>query len=287
MIQIGEIEIHLINDARVWVDYGGVFGLVPPVLWSRYMTPDAQNRLPMDHHCLLVRAAGQTIVVETGIGTKLDPKISAFLSVERPSGGLVAGLAAHGVRPEEVDVVINTHLHSDHCGGNTYYDEDRQLRPTFPNAEYRVQRLEYADAILPNERTRGTYFPENFKLLYESGQLCLLDGPHEVVPGMRCVVTPGHTRAHQSIVFESGGQSALYVADLATMSVHFARLGWMTAYDVEPLVTLETKRVWQQWALERDALLVFVHEPNIPVGRLVEKEPGKLEVIPTDGSARS
>lgn len=277
MIRIGNIEIEPVNDARIREDPGGVLGLVPRVLWSRVIEADEQGLIPMDHQCLLVRADGKTIVVDTGYGTKLSEKHIGHLSLTRSQGSLVEGLARLGLMPEDIDLVINTHLHRDHCGGNTRLEGD-QIVPTFPGAEYWVQRLEYADAAFPNERTRATYSWENYGPLYESGQMRLLDGETEVVPGMRCVVTPGHTRGHQSIVFERGGQAAFYTGDLSTLSVHFARLAWMTAYDVEPLVTLETKRTWQRWALERDALLIFPHDVQIPVGRLVG-EPGQLEVV--------
>jgi glyoxylase-like metal-dependent hydrolase (beta-lactamase superfamily II) len=277
MIQIGDIEIELINDGRVRADSGGVFGLVPRTLWSRVVEADEDNCILMDHHCLLVRAAGKTIVIETGIGNKINEKQAQRMGLERPNGGLVEGLARLGVKPDDVELVINTHLHSDHCGGNTYF-EGEKLVPTFKNAEYRVQRLEYADAAFPNERTRGTYFLENFEDLYRSGQMTLLDGETDIVPGIRCVMTPGHTRGHQSIVFESGGVTALYTGDMSTLGVHFANLAWMTAYDVEPLVTLETKRYWQRWALEKNALLLFVHEAQIPTGRLVQ-DGDKLRVV--------
>jgi glyoxylase-like metal-dependent hydrolase (beta-lactamase superfamily II) len=281
MIRIGDIEIEIINDARILADAGGAFGLVPRPLWSPFIAPDDQNRIPMDHNCLLVRAGGKTILVETGYGLKLSDKQIARLSLTRLEGGLVAGLAKRGVKPEQVDLVINTHLHADHCSGNTVTEGDA-IKPVFPNAEYRVQRLEYADAAFPNERTRATYFRENFAPLYESGQMRLLDGEVEIVPGIRCVVTPGHTRGHQSVVFEAGGRAAICVADLASLSVHFANLAWMTAYDVEPLVTLETKRIWQRWALAHDALLLFVHDPLIPVGRLI-RDGEKLRVVAAEG----
>lgn len=278
MLTVGDITIHSINDAIIHSDAGGPFGLVPRALWGRHYTADAESRIPMHHNCLLVQVDGRTIVIDTGLGTRLPDKMQRILALERPEGDLVAGLARHGVAPGDVDLVVNTHLHGDHCGGNTRFDEAGGLVPTFPNAEYVVQRLEYADAAFPNERTRGTYFADNFAPLYKAGQMRLLDGDVEVAPGVRCVVTPGHTRAHMSVVFEAGGEAALYVADLATLWVHFANLAWMTAYDVEPLITLETKRVWQRWALERDAPILFEHDPLITVGRLVRGAGDRLGV---------
>ena len=277
MLSIGQIEIHLINDGRIWMDSGGAFGLVPRALWSPFLTPDADNRVPMDHNCLLVKASGKIIVVETGLGSRIGEKLAARVSLERADGGLIEGLARLGVAPEAVDMVINTHLHMDHCGGNTRFEGDK-IVPVFPNAEYRAPRLEAADATYPNERTRGTYFADNFAGLIASGQMTLTDGESPVGPGIRCVPTPGHTRGHTSVVFEDGGQAAMYVADMASFSVHFANLAWMTAYDVEPLVTLETKRIWQPWALEHDARLIFVHDPVIPVGRLT-RDGDKLKVV--------
>jgi glyoxylase-like metal-dependent hydrolase (beta-lactamase superfamily II) len=278
MIKIGDIEINLINDARIWMDSGGPFGLVPRALWLPFLQPDADNRVMMDHNCLLVRTGGKTIVIETGWGMRLTSKQEERMSLERPESGLVAGLAKLGVKPEDVEIVVNTHLHGDHCGGNTRYEGDKVV-PVFPNATYMVQRLEAADATYPNERTRGTYFADNFVGLIASGQMTLIDGDVDIVPGIRAVVTPGHTRGHQSILFEQGGHSAIYVADMASFSVHLANLAWMTAYDVEPLITLETKRVWQKWILEHDALVLFVHDPVMPVARLI-KDGEKLKVIP-------
>ncbi len=268
MLNIGGIELHLINDGFVMVDGGGAFGLVPRVLWERVIEPDELNRVPMSLLCLLLRAEGKNILVDTGIGNRLNEKQRRIWGISRPQGGLLDGLARIGLAPEDVDIVINTHLHSDHCGGNTCYDADGRVIPTFPNAEYWVQRLEYADACFPNERTRATYIADNFRPLEATGQLRLIDGDVQVVKGVRCVVTRGHTRAHQSVIIGSDGEYALLVADMASYAANFERLAWLTAYDVEPLVNLETKRNWQRWAQEHDALLIFEHDTQRPTGKL-------------------
>ena len=277
-VHIGDLQIDTVNDAQIMADSGGPFGLVPRALWSRTYTPDEQGRVPMVHNCLLVRSGERTIVVDTGIGSRVGEKAARHMGLTHPDGTLLDGLARLGVAPEDVDLVINTHLHADHCGGNMCEGPDGTLRPTFPNAEYWVQRREAADAMFPNERTRATYYRENFWPLVEAGQMTLIDGEVEVLPGMRIDPTPGHTPGHTSIVFEHGDEAALYVADLASMWVNFANLAWMTAYDVEPLITLETKRIWQQWVLERNALVIFEHDPLIMVGRLVEQD-GRLTVV--------
>lgn len=283
MLKIGDFEIHLINDAVTHIDPGGAFGLVPRALWSRYMQPDDNHLIEMWQICLLVRAHGQLIVVDTGSGTKLDEKHRRAWHMTH-TGGLVRGLAHLGVQPEDVDWVIDTHLHSDHAGGNTSYADDGTLVATFPNAQYVVQRREYDDAMQPNERTRATYFPENYHPLVESGQMRLLDGDTEFLPGITGIVTPGHTPGHMSVRFASNDQHAAFVCDMATFAVHFERLGWMTAYDVEPLVTLETKRIWQEWALATNAIIIFPHDPTRPAGRLTRNDKGYtlLEPVTVD-----
>ncbi len=279
MIQLGDLQLHLINDCDIKVDAGGAFGLVPRALWSgQFVPPDDQNRVPMTQHNLLVQANRRNILIDTGYGDKIPAKQISYMGLERPQGGLIAGLARLGLTPDDIDLVIDTHLHGDHCGGNTTYAADGSIVPVFPNAEYVVQQREYEDASHPNERTRATYIAENFAPLVASGQMRLLDGDTDFGAGVRGVVTPGHTPGHMSVVLESGGQTAAFVCDLASYALHFERLGWMTAYDLEPLITLETKRRWQSWALETNALLIFPHDPLRPMGRLVESADGKRRV---------
>ncbi|MCY3945921.1 MAG: MBL fold metallo-hydrolase [Anaerolineaceae bacterium] len=282
MLQIGDIRVHLIQESHYLVDPGGPFGLVPRALWSRHMTPTEDLLVPMTSNCLLLQSAGRNIVVDTGYGHKLPAKVQRQIHLTRPHGDLCQGLASLGLAPADVDLVINTHLHADHCAGNTCHDENGDLAAVFPNAEYVVQRREYEDACRPNERTRATYLAENFEPLRASGQLRLLDGDCELALGLRGVVTPGHTPGHMSIVLESEGQCGVQLADMATYALHFERLGWMTAYDVEPLITLETKRRWQAWALEREALLFFPHDPQRPAGQLRRDESGRLKVEPVE-----
>lgn len=284
MLRIGAIKVYLIQESHYLVDPGGPFGLVPRALWSRHMKPTEDLLVPMTSNCLLLQAAGRNIVVDCGYGHKLPPKVQRQIHLTRPYGDLCAGLARLGLAPGDVDLVINTHLHADHCAGNTRLDEEGESVAVFPNAEYVVQRREYEDAGRPNERTRATYVAENFEPLRASGQLRLLDGDSDLAPGVRIVVTPGHTPGHMSVLLDSEGETGIQLADMATYALHFERLGWMTAYDVEPLVTLETKRRWQAWALENDALLFFPHDPQRPAGRLRQDEAGRMRVdaVPLD-----
>ncbi len=281
MLRVGDIEIHLVNDARSMVDAGGAFGLVPRKLWQHYLQPDEDNRVPMSHLCLVVKSGGKIAIVDTGYGDKLNEK-AVHNSGLTHMGGLLRGLAQLGIQPQDVAMVIDTHLHGDHCGGNTRFNmgSTTEVEPVFPNAEYVVQRREYEDAMQPNERTRATYLAYNYAPLVASGQMRLLDGDSDLLPGISGIVTPGHTPAHMSIRFESNGEHAAFVCDLASYAVHFERLGWMTAYDVEPLRTLETKRIWQHWALETNAVLMFPHDTQRPIGRLTQTGADKYEVIP-------
>lgn len=281
MIQLGEMQIAFLNDGTTHVDVGGVFGLVPRPLYKHFVMPDAENRVPMTMTCLLVRTPDQIVVIETGLGDKLDDRARANWGlVLREGEGLLNSLARHGVQPEDVDLVINTHLHADHCAGNTRFTPDlRAIVPTFPKAQYVTQRREYEDAMHPNERTRGTYFSVNYQPLVESGQMRLLDGDAEIARGIHGIVARGHTPAMMMVRLESGGEQALFVSDLASYSIHFERLGWMTAYDVEPLQTLESKRLWQRWALETGALLIFPHDPTLIAGRYRMVD-GKARIVP-------
>lgn len=275
MIQIGDIQIHLINDSESLIDPGGMFGLVPRVLWSKYAQIHDDYLITSATVCLYVQVGEHKIVIDTGYGRRGDAQAMKKARLYRPNGDLLDGLGRLGVTPDDITLVIDTHLHSDHCSGNTMWNGDKSdVVATFPNAEYVVQRREYEDAMQPNERTRATYLPINYEPLVKSGQMRLLDGDTEFVTGIRGIVTRGHTPAHMSVRFESNGEHGAFLCDMASRAVHFERLGWMTAYDVEPLHTLETKRAWQQWALETNAIVMFPHDPDRPAGRLTQNERG-------------
>ncbi|HMQ50900.1 MAG TPA: MBL fold metallo-hydrolase [Anaerolineae bacterium] len=282
MPRLNNLEYYIISDGLYWADAGGAFGLVPQVVWKQLLPPDELNRVPFALNSLLIRSEGKTILVDTGYGRKLDEQTRQHVGLVRPEGDLLDALARRGVQPEEIDVVINTHLHGDHCGGNTLLVDD-QLLPAFPNAQYYVQRLEYADAITPNERTRATYFPDNYTPLYATGQLTLLNGHTTITNEVRTAVTRGHTRAHQIVILESGDESAIFVADLATLHYQFQRLAWVTSYDVEPLESIETKRFWQQWAVAHNALIIFQHDTQVTTGRL-QPDKRNFKVVPVEVS---
>lgn len=280
MIRIADLEIGIVSDGCVHVDAGGPFGLVPRGLYGKYFQPDDTNRIHMSLNCLILRSRGKTILIDTGLGMKLSSEAIAQWDLDRPDGSLQDALESLGITPADVDIVLNTHLHADHCSGNTIQLDDRII-PAFPNAEYWVQRMEWAEACHPDARTRATYYAENFNPIWSEGRLRLLNGDTPVTDHITCVVTPGHTRGHQSIMLKAGDWHGLYVGDLASYAVHMARTAWLTSYDVLPLENIRTKQRWQQWALDHDACLFFEHDPEMKTARLVEKG-GRLGIESVD-----
>ena len=284
-MQFGNITLRLVSDGDYWEDGGGLFGLVPRALWERVAAPDERNRLPFEMRCLLIETAEQRILVDTGYGDKLSEKAQGFVSLSGERR-LLKSLEALGIGPLDVDLVINTHLHGDHCGGNTRYDENDDLTPTFPWATYCIQRLELAAASFPNERTRAIYDRDNWEPLERAGQIRVLSGDSRLTGEIRVIVTPGHTQAHQSVVIESGGRVAVLLGDAASWPVHLERLAWVPAYDEEPLVSIETKRSLARWAVERHALLIFGHHPEIVAGYLHPTErPDRFRLEPVEPDA--
>jgi glyoxylase-like metal-dependent hydrolase (beta-lactamase superfamily II) len=284
--------IHLLSDGTSYWDGGGTFGLVPRPKWVKLLPPDDQNRVPQELRCVLIQADHKNILVDCGVGDKPNPLREAQYDVRQPNGHLLDDLARHGVQPDEIDLVIFTHLHGDHSGwatkraGEPGSRRAEEVVPTFPNARYYVQAQEYWDATHPNERTRNTYFPENFVPLKEAGVLELLEGDAHITPSVRAVHTPGHTAGHQSIIVSPPSPTPhppspfLLLGDMASYMIHFARLPWVTSYDVLPMVTIETKRKWQQWAYEHNATLISCHDTQTPIGKLIRDDKAYFNIVP-------
>jgi glyoxylase-like metal-dependent hydrolase (beta-lactamase superfamily II) len=266
-MRLGNVEYFIVSDGEWRMDGGAIFGVVPKVLWEMILPPDELNRVPMALNCLLIISEGKRILVDTGFGRKVPAKQSRQLALQRREGDLLDALQRLGYGPQDIDIVINTHLHSDHCGGNTI-DHGDGPEPAFPKAEYWIQRVEWAEARYPNERTRKTYLPENFQPLGSAGQLRLLHGDTRVTSEVRCIVSRGHSPGHQSVIIESDGNTGIYLGDLAARAVFLERLAWTTAFDSEPFETIASKRAIRDWALQRDALLFFGHDVRISTGRL-------------------
>ncbi|MBI4488941.1 MAG: MBL fold metallo-hydrolase [Deltaproteobacteria bacterium] len=277
-MKLGRFEIYPLLDGHFRLDGGAMFGVVPRVLWEKTNPPDERNRILLALGALLVKAHGKHVLIDTGIGNKGDEKFCDIYGVDRrPS--MEESLAKIGIGPKEIQIVINTHFHFDHAGGNTTRLKDGQIVPTFPNAEYCVQRDEWRSAINPNERTQRSYFPEDYEALSKLGRLSLLDGDAEILAGIRVVKTPGHTEHHQSVIIHSEGKTACFLGDLIPTSSHLP-LPYIMAYDLFPLTTLETKRRLLDQAYEERWWLFFQHDPKVRMGRL-EKIDGRYRLKET------
>jgi len=249
------------------LDGGAMFGVVPKPLWQRRIPADERNRIPLALRCLLVEHDAGLVLVDTGLGNKEDDKFKDIYGVanEGKDGRtrLEDALAELGYGPADVRWVIDTHLHFDHAGGNTYRDPSGRVTLSFPNARYVVQRGELEFTRHTNERTAASYLPPNF----EAVPFTLVDGEAEPLPGIRCLPTPGHVPYHQSVLVESGGERVCFLADLVPTSAHLP-LPWIMGYDLEPLVTLESKRRLYARAEAEGWLLFFEHDPAVVAGRL-------------------
>ncbi len=268
---LGRWRIHAIQSGGIHLDGGAMFGVVPKTLWERRLPADAKNKIPMGMRCLLIEHEEGLVLIDSGAGNKESAKFHEIYGVENAalSGrtALEAGLAQVGFAPDDVTLVINTHLHFDHAGGNTWKNEGGELRATFPNARYVVQRGEYEYALQPNERTSASYFSHNWDPIIAAGRFDLIEGAQEVRPGISVRMTPGHTPHHQSVLLRSGGETLCFLGDVAP-TAHHLPLPWIMGYDVEPLVTMESKRALLREALANDWQLLFEHDAHTGFGRV-------------------
>lgn len=282
-LKIGAIRCHIVSDGRQRSDGGGFFGLIPRVLWERVITPDAKNRIPAALRCLLIESEAGLILVDTGQGDKLSAKMRGILGMNDRNQRLLADLHTLGFAPEDIDIVLLTHLHGDHVGGATRWRVENEPEsgtvPTFPKARYLVQRGELADASFPNERTAATYLPVNWEPLQAAGLLEVVSGDQMLSPSVRTEVVPGHTGHIQAVWVENSGESLLFLGDTCSWAAHMNRLAWVPAFDLYPMTSIEGKRHLQAEAMRRDTLLVFQHDAQVVTGRLQPGERGP-EVVP-------
>jgi len=267
-VKLGQFELSIVSDGRFWLDGGAMFGIVPKVLWNKLNPADELNRIELGLNCLLVQTSDKNIVIDTGVGEKLKERFKEIYRIERDYG-LIESLAKIGLKPENIDFVINTHLHFDHCGGNTI-KKDGKLIPTFPNAKYIIQKQEWFDATNPNEKTKASYLKENFIPIKESGQLMLVHDKYEVLPGIKVFITNGHTQGHQSVLIESGDKKAIYLGDLIPTASHI-KIPYIAAYDLFPLAVVEKKKEILEQAIKEKWLLVFEHDPKVIFAYVIEE----------------
>ncbi len=265
-ISLGQFEIYGLRDGFFFLDGGAMFGVVPKTLWEKKFPADEKNRIKLALNSILIKTAKELILVETGIGGDLDPKFYDYYSVERKPG-LVLSLEKLGYKAEDIDLVVNTHLHFDHCGGNTSKNEKGEDVPTFPKARYIIQKGEWEDALHPSERDKASYLEQNFLPLEKYGLLQLVDGNKEISEGVEVIVVPGHTSRHQCLKVSTGGKVFFFLGDLVPTSAHVG-LSYIMSYDLFPQQTLENKREYFEQAIEEDWILAFNHDPEHFFGKV-------------------
>ncbi|MEX2247781.1 MAG: MBL fold metallo-hydrolase [Dehalococcoidia bacterium] len=275
--RLGSLDLLVLSDGTFYQDAGAVFGIVPKVMWERLGIPlNERHQMGIALNSLLLRSQGKLVLIETGVGEKERPRAQSSPLGE---GNLLDELQAVGVGPEDVDVVINTHLHADHCGWNTRKDASGAYVPTFPRARYLIQRGEWEAATHPNERTRATYLPENLDPVAASGQLELVDGETQVTDEITIIPTHGHTADHASVVLASGRESAIYIGDMIQHTVQLERAAWVSSFDVYPLEAMETKKAVVGRAVREGQLVIAVHADFPGLGHMTETADGKKKWV--------
>jgi glyoxylase-like metal-dependent hydrolase (beta-lactamase superfamily II) len=310
-LTLGAFELTIFSDGTYPLDGGAFFGVVPKVMWSRKMAADENNCVTAGLNSLLIRTGEQTVLVETGMGNKLSDRM---VKIYGQPAKLLDNLAASGVSPEDIDIVINTHLHFDHCGWNTIRDKTGKVVPTFPRAKYYAPEGEWQYSRCPSERDAISYLPDNYDLLVQSGQMTLLKGGEEIVPGISVRTFPGHTASLQAVIVRggvaesttgtttmgkgtasaapsarkkergalapegAGGKiltTACYISDLIPTTAHID-LAWGMSFDLYPLETIASKKQYYAQSLSEDWLTVFTHDPTTPWGHVIKDEGGKM-----------
>ncbi len=278
-LTLGDFELSVFSDGTYPLDGGAFFGVVPKVMWSRKVTADEKNYVTTGLNSLVIRMDGprtgkQTVLVETGMGNKLSDRMIKFYG--QPAQ-LLGNLAAAGIAPDDVDIVINSHLHFDHCGWNTSRDKSGRIVPTFPRAKYYAPEGEWQYARHPSERDAISFISENYDPLVESGQMTLLKGGEEfeIIPGISVQTFPGHTAHMQAIVIRSQGRTACYISDLIPTSAHID-LTWGMSFDLYPLQTIESKKLYYAQSIPEKWLTIFTHDANMPWAYVERDESGKM-----------
>jgi glyoxylase-like metal-dependent hydrolase (beta-lactamase superfamily II) len=276
-MQLGRFELTTISGGRFKADGGTMFNVVPRVLWSRVLTPDDENLIAQNTNCVLIRTGSKTILIDTGYGSKLTPRDRKNHRAEE-GDPLLASLAAKGVSVDQIDMVILSHLHFDHAGGATRRDEAGRLVTTFPRAEYVAQRLEWAIATAGFPELRAAYPQDNLIPLKESGQLRLIDGDVEITPGIRALVTGGHTEGHSILYIESEGQTAVYLGDVCPTWAHLPTL-WCMGFDLDVMRLRRIKPKLFGEIADRGWWALSDHDANHAAAKLVRDEKREFAIV--------
>jgi glyoxylase-like metal-dependent hydrolase (beta-lactamase superfamily II) len=274
-LTLGDFELTAVSDGTYRLDGGAFFGVVPKVMWEKKVKADAENYVPVGLNSVVVRTGQHTVLIETGIGNKLPERL---IRIFGQPAKLLDNLNAAGISPEDIDIVINSHLHFDHCGWNTMLN-DGKIVPTFPRAKYYAPEGEWQHGRLQLERDAISYMSENYDPLIKTGQMELLqgDGDQEIVPGISVRVFPGHTLHMQAVIIQSGSQTACYISDLIPTSAHID-LTWVMAFDLLPLRTIENRKRYYAQSIPEKWLTMFTHDPNVPWAYVDKDVRGKMLV---------
>ena len=270
-MKFGDYRVEVVPDCEFRLDGGAMFGVVPRNLWSKLCPPDEQNRIRMNMNCVFVDTGRERVLIETGIGDKWSDKHRVMYGIDRKRSLGESVKAITGIAPEDVTIVVNTHLHFDHAGGNTVRDGSGTDRPQFPNARYFISQAEYEHAESPSDRDKASYFAENWRPLKDSGQLELKADTYEVVPGLTMETQPGHNRSMQCWRLQTNGQTLFGFADLVPMRAHVP-FAWVMGYDLYPVETVEAKKRLLPQAARENWTCLFYHDPEQPLARIVEED---------------
>ncbi len=280
-MNLGDYRVEILQDTEFRLDGGAMFGVVPRKLWAKEHPPDDENRIRMNMNCVFIDTGAEKILIETGIGDKWTAKQQSMYGINRVQPLSETLFARTGATAGEITIVVNTHLHFDHAGGNTKLDAEGSLVAAFPNARYFVSRAELEHAHSPTERDRASYLAENWRPLVESGQLETKDSDYEVVPGLTMETIAGHNRSMQCWRLEREGKTMFGFADLVPMRAH-VRLPWIMGYDLYPVETLDAKKRLLPQAAGENWICMFYHDPDEPLCRL-QKHEKEFSPIPYRG----
>ena len=272
-LTLGDFELTAVSDGTYPLDGGALFGVVPKVIWSKKVTPDENNFVAAGLNSVVVRTGRETVLIETGIGNKLPEKMARIYG---QPGELLPNLDAAGISPEDINIVINSHLHFDHCGWNTVREGDNFV-PTFPKAKYFAQRGEWEHAH-SGQRDAVSYLTENYDPLVESGQMTLIEGDQEIVPGISVKVFPGHTRDMQAVIISSGGKTACYISDLIPTTAHLD-LNYVMGFDLYPLQTVESRKRYYAQSVPEKWLTLFTHDKDVPWAYVEKNDKGRMVAL--------
>lgn len=271
-------SIHLLSDGIIKYDGGSVFGQIPKMLWEQQVKPDRWNRVSLGLNCLLIRTEHGNVLVDTGVGNKETGKLREVYGLS--SSKLGKGLKEVGLAAKDIDKVILTHLHFDHSGGCTKIDRSGRPIPVFPKATYVVQASCWENAMTPSERGEDSHNSEDFACLQETGQLSLVDGDSEILPGVWVKDTGGHCQGHQVVHINCGGEKVVFLGDVIPTPHHLA-FPYISANDQYPEDTLERKKELVAQAVKEGWLVIFGHGNEERAGYL-EKRDGCVKLRPVN-----